>query len=282
LQKAGFKAVPVAVIPEKYYDRTIGSLYMFKDFVVQVRHGSEFIYLSATRTTSQDLGFSMQGDKLLILDGAIESLKTYESQHVSTEVIYNGDFELDNENSFTGTLNVKLTGGANPYFSLYQDSSYAKRFGAGAAKAKINALTLKESTFDLSIEKKNAVEQYGDYFFINIPASPAGVSSWGFNYIETGRNTPVKLKESILEEYHYMFKLQDGIDLLNPEVDMKHENEVGMVMIGIRQEGNKVFITRKLEIKKQLVKYNEFEAFELLWDAWMNAENNKLVFKKSE
>ena len=55
-----------------------------------------------------------------------------------------------------------------------------------------------------------------------------------------------------------------------------------MVKISLRQESNKVFVTREISLKKDLVQYNEFDAFNELWKAWMNASFKKLVFKIQE
>jgi len=279
LQNAGFRAEPVAIIPAKYYDRKIGSLFIFDAFAVRVYTANDPLYISATSISSQDLGISEKGKLFLVLDGAIESLKTYEENIVPAEIMYDGDLSLDLENTLNGNLFVKLKGSANPYFSLFLDSAYAKRFGFSVKEADIKTLEKKESIFDLTIEKKQALESYGDYAFMEIPGSRAGISSWGLNYIEKDRNTPIKLSDAIHEQYHYVIDVPDGFELISPAVDIDIDNAVGMVKISLRQESNKVFVTREISLKKDLVQYNEFDAFNELWKAWMNASFKKMVFK---
>lgn len=282
LMQADFSAVPVAIIPEKYYDRTVGSLYMINDFAVQVRLGSEIIYISAVSTSSQNLAYSSSEIKFLILDGAIESLKTYSIEPGKTKISYQGKLAIDTNKVLKGNINIKLSGEANPYFSLYQDSAYAKRYGSGVKEAKITKLEIDESIFDLQIEKHDDVGQYGEYAFIDIPSSNAGVSSWNFSYIESERNTPIKLRGTLTEKYHFEIEIPEGMDLLESYNEIKHDNDIGTVEIVYRQNGNKVFITRNLEIKKQLVTHNEFGVFNTIWKAWMNASYKKLVFKINE
>jgi hypothetical protein len=283
LIRAGFSAVPVAIIPDRYYDREVGSLYIFQGFAVRVMTGSgEAVYISATGTSSQSLAYGEAGKKFLLLDGAIESLKTYDTPSGSAGLLYSGDLSLNSHGELTGDLNVTLSGNANPYFSLLQDSAYAKRYGAGAKDAVLIKLSIQESLFDLHIDKENAFEQYGEYVFMDVPASGSGISSWGFNYIETGRQTPIKLKEPIREQYQYKINLPDGFTLISPVVDINIDNPLGSVRISLKQDKNTLLVTRKIELKKDLVQYSEFEAFDELWKAWMNPSLNKMVFRTAD
>jgi len=280
LLKAGYSAVPVAIIPDKYYDKSVGSLYIFKGFAVQVKLGSgERIYLSATSRSSQDLAQGHPGSKYLILDGAIESLKTVKSVQTMAEIIYHGNLELDEGNKLKGNLLVKLTGSSNPYFSLNLDSAYAKKYGSGTKSVTLKTLNKKESIFDLEIDK-SVSEQYGDYIFMDIPACPTGINSWGFTYIEAGRQNPIRIKEVTFEQYHYQIELPEGTKLVSPEVYINLVNSIGKVEISLRQEGNTIYSTREIELKKDIIQYTEFDDFNKLWKAWMNPSLKKIIVKK--
>ncbi len=279
--KAGLAATPVAIIPEKYFDRNVGSLYIFKDFAVQAKVGKgERLYFSATHMSAQNLAFSETGHKFLLLDGAIESLRTFDAANGPSGIIYHGNFSNDNNEVLKGNLHVELSGSVNPYYNLAQDTAYAKRFYSGAKNAKLLSLGQNESIFDLEIEHKAAFDVYGDYVFMNVPASSSGTSSWGFSYIEKGRQTPIKLRELINEQYHYIINLPDGYTLVSPAVDLNIDNPIGMVRITLRQEGNILYSTREITLKKTLVQYKEFDAFNELWKAWMNPSMKQIVFKK--
>ena len=283
LMKASFHAVPVAIIPDKYYDKQVGSLYIFEGFAVQVRPrgGSEPLYISADHRTSQDLGFGQSGKKFLILDGAIESLKTFDAKVAQAEIINHGNFSVKADGKLSGNLLVQLFGNANPYFSLYLDSSYAKRYAGGATEASLKTLSLTESTFDLKVEKEAAIDQYGDYVFMDIPSSNTGISSWRFSYIERGRQAPIKIRELIHEQYQYMIEIPDAWTLISPAVDIQIDNGIGMLKISLQQDGNRVFVTREIELKKELIQFSEFGDFNELWEAWMNASFKKFIFRKA-
>ena len=226
------------------------------------------------------MSFSLTGNKLLVLDGAIESLRTFETEHVPAQIIYHGDFTYDENEKLTAKLNVKLTGAVNPYFSLSLDTAYAKRYGSGVQDVNLIKLGPDESIFDLEMVKREAFEQYGDYIFMNIPTSRSGKSSWGFSYIESGRQTPIKLKELIHEQYHYMIKLPDSLELISSNVDINIDNAIGKLKISLRQEGNTVYSTREIEFKKDLVLFSEFADFSELWEAWMNPHFQEIIIKK--
>lgn len=282
LQKAGFRAVPVAVIPSRYYDRKVGSLYIIESFAVQVGVANAPIFISATTTSSQDLGIALQEKQFLVLDGAIESLKTYESESLKNAIVYHGNVSISAENKLSEKLEVRLSGNTNPYFNFISDSSYAKRYSSHVKEFVINKLNKKEGILNLTIEKENACETYGEYAFLNIPASNFGISSWGFSYIEKDRNIPIKLPETIHEQYLFEIDVPDGFELISPVLGIAIDNAVGSVKISLEQEGGKVTVLREITLKKDLIQFSDFDAFNTLWKPWMNASFKKLTFKVSE
>lgn len=281
LQKARLSGVPVAIIPQKYFDRNVGSLYIFKDFAVMAKVGmGERLYFSPTHISSQNLAYEETGNLFLVLDGAIESLRTNESISEVSQIIYNGVFTNRENEKVTGELNIQLRGAVNPYFKLSQDTAYAKRYFGGTQDVDLISLKQEECVFNLGVEKKDVFKIYGDYIFMDIPESFSGVSSWGFSYIEKGRTAPIKLKEFTDEQYHYVLELPGGYTLVSPSVDINIENGIGKLKISLRQEENIILIDRELILEKVLINYNEFDSFSKLWNAWMNPSMKEIIFKK--
>ena len=137
-----------------------------------------------------------------------------------------------------------------------------------------------ESHFVLDIKKDKPFKTYGDYTFIPLPASPSGISSWGFSYIETGRQAPIQLKELIKEQYHYIVTLPDGYELISPAIDVTIDNAIGILKISLRQEGNILYSTREIELKKDIIQFSEFDAFNEIWKPWMMPTLKQVVVKK--
>ena len=283
LQKARLSGIPIAIIPEKYYDRKVGSLYMIDDFAVLTKVGmGERLYLSATHSQDQNMSFSLAGNKLLILDGAIESLRTFDEIPTTAGILYDGNFTIEDDNILAGSIHVKLSHELNPYLRLSQDTGYAKRYASGVQNVKLNALSMAQSEFELEIEKSEALKEYGAYMFLKLPYCNSGVSSWGFSYIEANRNTPIKFPELIYEKYTYVIALPDNYALVTPEVHTITDNEIGNMDISISSDGKNVYITREIRLKKGHVNYNEFAAFNKLWKAWMNPHLKEIILKNKE
>lgn len=283
LQQARLSGVPVAVIPDQFYDRTVGSLYMFRDFAVMAKVGmGERMYFSPVRSQDQNLSYSLQGNKMLILDGAIESLRTFDPEVEPAGMNYQGSFTIDESGHMTGKMTVNLMNAANPYFRLFSDTAYAKRYAGGVKEVELLKNVQGESTFELGIDMEKAWEHFGDYYFMDIPSSRYGIDSWGFTYVEAGRQAPIRLREVVSEEYNYVLTLPEGFTLVSPAVDMVADNPVGKIVISIRQEGNSIYATRTIWLKKEVILYTEFEAFNELWASWINPSMRKIIMKKDE
>lgn len=281
-QEAGLSAVPVAIIPEKYYDRNVGSLYMMKDFAVRVKTDDEFIYLSATHLHNQDLAYSLANKKMLLLDGAIESLRTMDPVNQRSEIICEATIVNHDNEKISGEMNVKLAGSANPYFRLSQDTSYAKKLVPGVTDVRLNTLSRNESAFTLELEKSGIFKEYNDYIFLQLFESGQGIASWGFTYIETGRQAPIKLRELITEIYRYTIELPEGYQLVSPPITVDIDNPVGSVKINLRQEGNLIYASREIHLKQDVINYSEFGLFTQIWEAWMNPASKEIVFTKAD
>jgi hypothetical protein len=281
LMKAKLSGAPVAIIPEKYFDKKVGSLYIFRDFAAMAKVGmGEKIFLSATHTSSQNLAYSELGNIFLLLDGAVESLRTFEPIKDKAEIIYHGKYTYDENNTLKGELKVTLGGAANPYYKLSVDSAFAKRYGSGVEKAVISKLQQDKSILDIEVNKKDAFKIYGNHIFIPLAQAPSGIDSWGFSYIETGRQAPIKLKGLVHEQYHDMITLPDDYTLISQEANFVIVNALGSTKISTRQEGNIVYTTREIEIHKDLIQFSEFDLFRELWNPWVNPIHQKIVLKK--
>jgi hypothetical protein len=179
-------------------------------------------------------------------------------------------------------MKVSLSGNANPYFSLYQDSAYAKRYGSGVKNAELLMLSRDESTFELEIEKEDACEEYGNYFFMEIPLSRSGISSWGLSYIEMDRVSPIKLEQALHESYDLEIELPDSFTMISPEKDLNIDNEVGSLLVRQGVKGNKVKLERQIKFKKEHVSHADFDALGQLLGGWMNPASGRLLFKSTD
>ena len=279
LMQAGLQTEALAIIPGKYFDRSTGSLYVIKGFAVRVNPGTgEHIYLSATRKESQDLAFTLAGNRLLVLDGAIESLKTFDIPETENQALFTGELRLD-EDRLAGTLNIFLGQGFNPYFSLSADSAYAKKYADGASSAVIRALDREHARFDVDFVSPAPVRTFAGYLFLKLPFFKNGTDSWGYPYVESGRSLPIRLPYPVNEKYVYALSLPDGHELVSPTGETAIENEIGKVVVKTEIKGNSLIYTRELRLNTSYVDYKGLDSFEELWKVWMNPSHRELVLK---
>jgi len=280
LRSAGFQAVPVAIFPARYFDERVGSLDLFRDFAVQLSLDGRRMYLSAYRTHAGDLSFSFGNKMILVLDGAIETARPFETDIQPSVIEYRIEGRINDSLQLTGLADIQLGQGANPYYSLFNDTSYAKRLFPGSKDATIISLNLEKSHLTLEVEKKEALKQYGDLCFLELPSAPNGTNSWGYTYVETGRPEPIHLPALLKEQYEFVLEVPEGFSLISPEANIQIENGLGKVMISLNQEKNSIRIIRAIELRKGDIMTSEFDAFNSLWEAWMNPSLKTVVIKK--
>jgi hypothetical protein len=279
LLQAGLQAEALAIIPDKYFDRSTGSLYVFNGFAVRVNPGTgEHIYLSATRKESQDLAFTLAGNKLLILNGAIESLKTFDIQETENQALFTGELRFE-EDRLAGSLNIFLSHAFNPYFSLTADSAHAKKYADGAGNAVIRDLNREHARFDVDFVSPAPARTFAGYLFIKLPRFKNGTDSWGYPYVESERKLPIRLPYPVNEKYVYALSLPDGHKLISPTGETEIENEVGKIIVKTELKGNSLIYTRELRLNTSYIEYTALESFEELWKVWMDPSHRELVLK---
>ncbi len=84
LKLANINACPVATVPNGWYSREMGNLAVFDGYLVQVNpRETGRIYLSVNQKQSQNLIYDVSDKTLIQLDGAIESMRTFQEKPVS-------------------------------------------------------------------------------------------------------------------------------------------------------------------------------------------------------
>ena len=286
LRQANINANPVVVIPSKFYDEEIGNLLMFDKFLVQVnpkKYGQ--LYLSATNIDNQNLKFNLSGNKILLLDYAIESLKTYEEKVGKNEIYFGCGFVIQNPKKLVGTIQIELFRNFNPYLQFLKDSTSAKAFIRNGISSndiknyKIKRLNEFKSEIHYDIEKENPFEKQGDYLFWNLPVVKNGIDSWHINLLTKKRISPLEIPSTIKETYNYTIVLPENIDLVNPEADIEIKNEVGNITIKVQKINDEILIKRSIYLPENIIDVNNYKAFKEIMNLWQNKKYKEIVFK---
>lgn len=285
LLAADINAVPVAVIPDALYDEKIGSLMIMKEFAVQVNtKDHNRWYFSSTRVNSQDMSYDLTGKTLLVLDGAIESLKKYNIESKAAKVYVEGGFVVKDTSNIAGSIILELENGANPYFDLLESEDDVKNFINGISNKEYDKVKSKElipgkSVFNMEFEKENTFEKRGNYLFWELPSCRKGMSSWHINYMSDLRQESFKLPELIDERYEYSISVPEGYQLVNLPSTDDISNELGTVKMLIEQKDQEIFITREIELRQQLIGRNQYRELKLMMETFNSKKYRSIILK---
>jgi len=287
LNFAGFRAYPVAVLPQKYYNRSIGNLLQFNDFMVQINPNSrDIIYLDATHIDKQNQIYNLEGKIVIQLDAAIESMRSFEEETASAELFLGGDIVLSDTNSITAELEQLATSWVNPYFEILQDSSKVKKMISGGLTSsdiksfEINKLTEAETSADFILKMNKALKEKAGFYFFTLPYFKDGISNLLPSSISEDCDEPLDFHHLLSESYKFDISIPADMELLTQQLKFKARNDVGEVIINISSKEGNITVERSFELLKSEIEVADLTAFRELLSAWQNDQMKELVLRK--
>ena len=285
LLNADVSAVPVAIIPDALYDEKIGCLMCMKEFAVQVNtRDHNRWYFSPTSMNNQDLAYDLTGKTMLILDGAIESLKKYNVESKASKVFIAGGFVIQDESNMVGTIAMELENGVNPYFELLESEDNAKKFMSGISSKDFVNVTNKEmieskSVFEMEFKKADPFTKRENYLFWTMPSCNKGINSWHINYLSDFREESFKIPELIKERYEYSISMPANYELLLAAGKVEISNEIGKLTINVEKNGQEVIIIREIQLKQQIIGKSQYKEFQEMMEEFDGKKYQELIFK---
>lgn len=285
LREAGIHAEPVATIPSKYFDKTIGCFSMIREYLVQVNpREREQMYISATFTSDQNLVYSIDGATIVIISPEKFFVDPI-SDIFENQVISNGQIIFDDSMKFSGSIETLVTEKLNPYYKLKSDSNFVKSMiGSGISTGDIKSFEIintaqYRSLAKVDVTSKKPVRNQVNYYFWQLPVNKRGTESWRINYLNSDRVSNFEIPEVINEQYSFEITLPDSVELLNPQELIEITNEFGELVISTTQTENKVTIKRLLKINKKEVNTQNYPDFKEMFDLWNDKKKRELVMK---
>lgn len=286
LQKADINAEPVVIIPNAFFNDEIGNL-NFNDFLVRMKlqdYGEVFI--SADHINKQNLKFEISNKTILALDKNLESLKVYSSEKMTNIIFVNGDFDFKKPDRLIAKMYLILEANANPYFTLFNDSTSIKSVVKGGISSKdfisFNnvQLTQEMCSSHIEIEKDKPFKKFNSYMSFEIPFISNGVDSWHINLLTNERTSALEIPENIHERYNYTVVFIDDLKLVTEPINIEIKNDAGYLLIKFEKSEDKLIITREIKFDKKTIEINMYNDFKDIMDAWNNTNYKKIIFKK--
>jgi len=286
LRSQNIQAEPIAVVAEGFYVKKAASPALIERFLVKVNiQGMEPIFLSPTQPDQQDLRYTLAGKRIISLVPG----KTQPSEvigQLKNQVALTGNFELKDDLSVKGKLNLELGGRLNPWLKMQKDSTYATTMLSGAlGNSKITDLVRGKTDIDLSSFSFQATSasfasEKAGHIFLKLPAMPGGSDSWHMTELVSSRAEPLEILFTVSESYDYFVTIPEGMTMISAPATLNLKNEFGSVDVTISVEGNKIHIVRQIVIINPNVSVEKYDAFRTMINIWNSKKYREIVLKK--
>ena len=283
---ANINATPVTTVPNGWFSRELGNLTVFDGYLVQVNpKKSGRMYLSVNRKQLQNLIYNLDDKTMIQLDGAVESMRTFQEKRADHVLQMDAKLKIDAEKSLSGKLDLRMEGIVNPYFSLYKDSSHVKSMITGdvntgqTAQIKQSQLNDMKARTEVNLTPHPLKTNYSGYTTIDLPRYRTGFDAWNLVQFTGSDNTPVKLEHHLWESYTIQIELPDGWELVTPPADFFVKNTLGDMEIKIMQRGKIVTIKRSWELSSNIITTEDMEKFREMVVAWERPDWRRIMFR---
>ncbi len=286
LREAGIHAEPLALLPTKLYDERIGCLPQITEYLVQVNPlDREQMILSPTKTTDQNMIYSLNECTMLELNPS--KLNIYSIQeNFGNKVIMNGNIYVDDSLQITGNADLILFEKTNPYYQLFQDSSYSKKLiGGGVSSKDITAYDIintaqARSNVSFEFKNKDTLKHQGNYYFFELPMCKSGVESWHINFLNSDRKTDFEIPFPLNEQYSFSIALPENMELINPVEIIERTSDFGEVIISNIQNDTAITVKRMFRISENTIPVSSYSKFKEMLDIWNEKKYRELILKK--
>jgi len=286
LRTQNIQAEPVAVVPERFYNKKAASPALLERTLVKVSiQGMEPIFLSPTQPEQQDLRFMLAGKRIISLVPG----KTQPSEVIGDPknlLALTGNLKLDAELNLAGTLNLELGGRLNPWLKMQKDSTYTSTFLSTVfGNGKITEIVKGKTDIDLSSFTCKAsagsfASEKAGHIFFKLPSAPVGADSWHMTELVSSRVEPLEIPFPLNESYDLLIAIPENMSLVTPPESLNINNEFGNISVSISVEGNQLHMVRKISITQTMVPVEKYDIFKAMINAWNSKKYREVVLKK--
>jgi len=197
-----------------------------------------------------------------------------------------GNFIISSDPKLTGELSIETGGASNPYLGLVRDKNKMKNLVAGSiSKTDLKEIRINQTspetsfqTFTVMDDKPFRNDSLWEYFII--PFYNGGIESWGMKTLSTKRTQAIEIPCLSEENYEYTLALPAGWSLFTAAGKIEITNKTGHYLFELKQEGNKLNISRKIKLENRLISPENYNDFKTLMDNWNNPRQREVIFTK--
>jgi hypothetical protein len=280
LKLANLDATPYAVI-ESNLDLDEIKAPLIREYTVRVdTKDGDYFFLSATDQNKQDMAYEFVNKQLLKLS-FLENLKLYKAKKGDNKLKVEGKINLTKEGYLKGEIDAEITDALNPYFDLKNNDSKAKSFlSGGFSSSDCETVVVKteaeKTVVTYELKSKKELEKRKKYMFFEIPELNTGINGMHIHELPTERLYPFQLSHALNESYKYEINISDEMKAVNKNVKIEEKNNIGELIIEIKNSGKKLIVKRSIKFHKDLISPEEYPAFRKMMNLWNN-KNHKTI-----
>ena len=246
LVSAGFDAEP-AVLYKINADNGLALNAIDQIFVVCKADGKQYLFTTSSNRISKAVFLNGIAPVYSLSSGKKINISSLTDYQIKSQVLISF-----NNNKLITKVQTVTGSDIRPYFSESK----------------------KESTVSETLNMNNG------YATIELTEPINSFANFHFGRLNSIRKENLLLPRLVDEEYSYEVQLSDGLALQTPITNRIISNAAGKMVYVVKKEGNKVLITRSLQLNKQLYTLAEYSTLRALMTEWENISNRTLVFKK--
>lgn len=108
-----------------------------------------------------------------------------------------------------------------------------------------------------------------------------GIDTWPVGRLNSVRKEVLELPYLYTEKYEVVIRIPEGVSVETPDSELRIDKPFGSLAICIRTEGNKVTVSRSLDLKQQQIGIAEYPAFRAFIRPWFDENRTLVLFRKN-
>jgi len=288
LNKLGFDAEVVGILPNEHHSKELGNLSTFKEFYVKLQPNEEILYLSGTHNHAFNAKYKYPNEVNIILNPVNDSPKFLEPAEEINTVDISGELEITKFKTIYGTVDLARTYCENPFFQIKKKEDAVKSLlEPGFSASNIQEEETKQSNASqikvhYEVNQNIQPQEQGNYWIVEIPHVNNNLNVEYLKSFAANRTTPLQIAHPIHIKYQYSFAIPEKMQLKNQPTEISKTNKYGSIKIHTMSSDKKVEVLRELTINTQTIPPAGFDEFKDMLNLWIKDKYNSLILEKIE
>lgn len=279
LRNAGYEAIPVALIKERYHSDEVACLDLISHYAVRTRIDDKDFYLSPTEKNNSSLEYTYGGYMAYFIDSSIDHFIARYLGPVDNKASLKGDIIIKDNGTANEQVGYNITTAGLPYYEIDNNNSILSQYATNTnGEITCRKLDFTNAEFTVNAEEVK-MEQIGEsgYYTLNLPAAS---NTFKVNpaYLNEKREHPIRCKKTD-ETYTYTITMPKGWKSVTNNVHKSYGSSFGKMDIDIKVNGNTITVIRSLKVTQETIEVSQYKDFRAMMNDWTDDAWRKIIVK---